>query len=520
MILGAESFLSELRARFRPTGGIFALNFGGTRHNILTTPALAAALFAQKSSHVDAEQITFGLMRNIFGFPGREARQYEEALPELMACYMHLTTEPHLGALAASVAQDLQREAANLVTFNESPVDQMPWERAADVELRTTALGESVVEASLLPLVRDFCAHLANRALFGADLLANFPDLLADMWALDRGFFLLATGLSRFVPIPGLPRAHLARRRLLQHFETYHAALAAHFEPDGAGRGHRLDAKWSGLPTDVGALIRSRLPVYAKHGLSLRARAACELALLWAANANSHTLVFWMLNHLYADRELLARIREEIAPYVEVAGAQRHAGVPLAEPPRITRIDRDGLCQRCPLLKSIYIECLRLDTASWSLKVVKQDAVLVSRGEKGAAAPQQQQQQQQQPQAWQLRKGDYVHAAHDLHNTDPVYFPDPAEWRADRHVKIDPETGAATAEIGSIRPYGEWSLPTHRYYHLFHWLTYILSIFRRRHEHVQGPTARAPRGARLHGRHRRHVGNHAGEGRRVEDAET
>lgn len=154
-----------------------------------------------------------------------------------------------------------------------------------------------------------------------------------------------------------------------------------------------------------------------------------------AANANSNTLVFWMVNRIYQDRSILDRIREEIAPYAQTMAPEAN-GLPISEPARLTKLERDGLLHHCPLLKSIYIESLRVDTASWSLKVIKEDTILQSR-EKGA-------------QPWLLRKGDYVHAAHDLHNTDPRYFPEPMVYKADRHI-----TAEGSAEIGTIRPYGE-----------------------------------------------------------------
>jgi cytochrome P450 len=114
------------------------------------------------------------------------------------------------------------------------------------------------------------------------------------------------------------------------------------------------------------------------------------------------------------------------------------------------------------VLKSVYIECLRLDTASWSLKVVKDDVVLRPRNDTSEASGQSEGDGKSGGSAvaaWTLRKGEYVHAAHDLHNTDPKYFPDPMTWKAERHVKHDPETGKAVgADLGSIRPYGEFFL--------------------------------------------------------------
>ncbi len=116
--------------------------------------------------------------------------------------------------------------------------------------------------------------------------------------------------------------------------------------------------------------------------------------------------------------------------------------LPVPESPRLEVFDVDGLCLSCPLLKSCYIECLRLDTASWYPKIVKQDFVLQAR-EKDARK-------------WQLRKGEYAHAAHDLHNTNAKHFEDPLVWRAERHIRY--EGGAENvlvAEMGSIRPYGK-----------------------------------------------------------------
>jgi hypothetical protein len=213
-------------------------------------------------------------MVSVFGFPASQRKAYDAALHEILACYKHLSSEPYLGDMAAGVSRDLCTNVTDFVTFSESIVDQMSWERSAQAELVTTALGETVVEANLFTLIRDFCATTAIPTIFGTDLLNNSPELIEDMWAYDRGFFLLATGLSRFVPIPGLARAHIARHKCLREMEAFHTALEKH------ARGENPGAKWSSLH-DVGSLIQARMPVYQKYNLSIRARAACENALLW-----------------------------------------------------------------------------------------------------------------------------------------------------------------------------------------------------------------------------------------------
>jgi len=435
MAWDADGFVKGLRNRF--TNGVFSLNFGSTTHNIIYTPGLTTALLNQKQSVANSEDVSHRLMNVVFGFPKSENDKYDAAFPELMACYKHLLSEQSLGEMVVQSAQRLKDSIKDLVTGNESEVDQMSWEKTSNVTLTTMKNGQEVVEASLLPLIRDFAAHTANPSIMGSDFLANFPNFFDDLWMLDRGFLLLATGLPRWIPIPSLTRAHIARKHLIEMLSTFHEAMEK--EANGEDPG----PKWRSLD-DVGTLVKARMTAYRKHGWSIRARAATEHALMWAANANSDALIFWMINRIYADKALLEMLREEMEPYVQAV--QPESDFLIAEPARLKKFDVEGLCTNCPLLKSCYIECLRLDTASWSLKVIKQDLVLQSR-EKDA-------------QGWLLRKGEYAHAAHNLHNTDPNFFDDPKVWKADRHVKYEGEGSEkrGTADMGSIRPYGKQRL--------------------------------------------------------------
>ena len=432
MAFDADGFVKSLRQTY--SNGIFALNFGGTTHNVMYTPGLATALLNEKVDKVDSEDVADGMLQTVFGLPARDLSRYKESRPEIMACYKHLLTEPSLGDMVNKTARKIKENVLNLVTFASSPVDQPQWERTSDVHITTNKAGEEVVEASLLPLIRDFCAHSANPTIMGSDFLTNFPDFFDNIWKLDRGFLLLATGLPRWIPIPILTRAHIARKRIMENIYVFHSAL----EKEAKGEDPGVD--WRNLD-DVGSLVRARLQVYRKYNWSIRARAAIEHSLMWAANANSNALVFWMINRIYSGAHLLAKLREEITPYVRAVQPKQDLAIP--EPSRIETFDVEGLCAQCPLLKSCYIESLRVDTASWSFKVVKQNFAIQS-GEKDA-------------QAWLLRKGDYAHAAHDLHNTDPKYFEDPQIWRADRHVRFEGEGAEkkGAADMGSIRPYGE-----------------------------------------------------------------
>lgn len=277
----------------------------------------------------------------------------------------------------------------------------------------------------------------ANPALVGTDFVNNNPGYWENLWTMDRGFVYLATGLPRWTPFPPLTRAHVALRRMLTAASAFESALEKKWNGEDPG------PDWRDLD-NVGTLIKARMEVYRKYDLSIQARAAIEVALLWAMNANANPLIFWMLNHIYADKEVLQRIRDEVAPYVRAIQPSEDFGI--AELPRLETLDHDALATKCPLLKSAYIESLRFDTAIWSLKAIRQDFVLSGRGERDPNAD-----------MFFLEKGSYAHIAHDLHHTNPQYYEDPGVWKADRHIRYVPDDDGekkAQADMGNVRPYG------------------------------------------------------------------
>lgn len=142
------SFLNGARSFY--TNGIFALNFGGTTHNVVYTPSLATALLNQKASNADAEQVSNNMVKSIFGFPSSEQQSYDKALPDIMTCYKQILTEPSLGDMVGQTASSLRENVKTLVGFVESLVDQTWWERSSNLRLKVDRKGDQVVEASLL----------------------------------------------------------------------------------------------------------------------------------------------------------------------------------------------------------------------------------------------------------------------------------------------------------------------------------------------------------------------------------
>lgn len=430
MLYDGNTYLKSLRASY--TGGAFALNFAGMTHSIVYTPSLVTALLNVKESQASNDEAGKVIGERIFGYPMRqESETYDLAVDELKRCYHFLLNESSLRVMVERTAKIVDQTISNLVSFSASVVDQSTWERTARCEVKTDKSGNTVVAANLLDLIRDYCAVASNEAVIGSDFGKNFPNYLADLWLVDRAFIYLAAGLPRWVPIPMVTRAHIARRSLLRSFEAFEEAM------DKRHAGQDPGLEWNNLD-DVGPVVSERIAIYRKYGLSMQARAALEFILVWATNANSNMLVFWMLNRIYADKELLSSLREEIAPYI--LATQPPKDLAVAEPPRLSKLDVDGLCSQCPLLKSCYVESLRVDAGTWSFKVVKEDFVLNGRDKQG--------------QPFLVKKGEYIHAAHVVHNLDPAYFPDPELWIADRHVRVD-ENGKRTADLGTIRAYGK-----------------------------------------------------------------
>jgi hypothetical protein len=428
-----QNLLNKARDTYR--SGVFALNLGSMTHNIIFSPSMGGSLMNQKHSIANMDSVGKHVMTAVFGFPKSKAsmQRYEEALVGLNACYKHILSNPGLEEMVQNTIDVTKRNIANLVTFSESRVDQLEWERTSNAETITKPNGEQVVEASMMNLIRDFIAANANPSLIGSDFVKNNPEFFLDLWDMDKGFRWLATGLPVWLPIPQIWKARIARSRAFDAVLAYEEAM------EKAANGQDPGQEWQSLD-DVGPVLTQRMKLYRQLNFTMHERAALELSLLWAMNANANMLVFWMLNHIYADDAVLAQVREEIAPFVHAVQPKQLFGVP--EPPQIGTFDHEALASKCPLLKSCYIESLRLDVAPWSFRVMQENLVLPASKDKEA-------------EKFMLKKGTYAHIAHSIHHTDPAYFDDPQVWRADRHIKREQGDEEVSVNMGTIRPYGE-----------------------------------------------------------------
>lgn len=444
----SESLLVGLRNLY--PDGAFSLTFLGTTHTMVYRPGLTAALVNQPAHMIDGGPASKHLLKSNFGYPRSKSSLalYDKVLPGLKDQYAHLLSEKSLGWMVDRTMERLRHNIADFVTFNSGDIDQTHWERIAEAGLveDPTVAGVPVIEANMFELVRNFVAFTANGSLLGTDFVENYPEFWQALWRFDAGFLPLAVDLPSLVPIGKAIGARRARSALFRCLDEFERALETH--RDGGNPG----PQWADLD-NVGPVIQGRLDeVYRKHGLSIPQRSALDLSLVWAMNANASPFVFWVLWRVYSDPELLAQVRDEIAPFVvlEAPVIGFGAAVGIDTPSRIERLDLDGLMNKCPRLKASYVESLRLDFSSWSFKAVREDTVLGARdGEKVL-----------------LRAGTYAHGAYELHHTDPSAYEDPLTWRHERHIKWEVnEKGEKrpVANLGDIRPYGESPVPPPRH---------------------------------------------------------
>ncbi|KAE8146134.1 cytochrome P450 [Aspergillus avenaceus] len=418
---------------------ILGIYMGGTKHNVVVSPSLIKSVMLSRAvsstSLVNRALKAFGdrlgALRNLNAV---DHHAFHHKLPNT------LMREPFITEASATTVMLLKRDSPNFVTFCRSVVDQMQWERESDVTV-VDGRDKPTCEANLFALVRGFLGNISTATLMGQSILEAFPNLLDDLWTLDSRFPLLALGVPRWMPLPGLPTAYAARDRLLDSLAAYHQAFL-HWD-DGADPGVKLrDLE------DVSEPIKQRIQMSKSLGLSPKSSAPGHLTLLWAINVNSSNIAFWHLLRLYADPSLLDEVRKEVAPYVNAhRPTKEETGFPFEEPPRVS-IDLEGLVQSCPLLKASFYETLRLDSADMSLRELTSDLTISESTEDAAIYG------SGEPRTYKVRKGENITLHHGVLQNDTRYFSNPDQFDPLRFILTDPQTGVKRADMHTIHPFG------------------------------------------------------------------
>ncbi|KAK8221107.1 cytochrome P450 [Phyllosticta capitalensis] len=380
---------------------IFALKLAGIKH-VFAGSIFSAEKLEKESEVANDQELASTMRKNVFGFS-------EDPLSGEF--YDLIFTQEHAKSLAKKAAVLVVENIPDLMTFNESMVDQLPWER---VSMTTTVevSGKSMYsEADLLPLMREFVGQIMNAAFAGVSFLDDHPTFHECMLALENNFYIMASGLPRWAPWPGLPAGHIARRTLLRQM----VALRESWDREMLGEDVITTA------TDIGdfsAAYTASQQIMDGSGVSPTARACTDLSFIWALNASARDLVFWMLLHVVAEPGLVDRIRDETRKHCRVQQPTNDFNLP--EPPRLD-IDVDGLAENCPLLNSCFMETVRMYNTAWSVKKATQNFSMVDESAGMAST-------------YHVKKGEYVDVSNKLLNTDIGAYYEPKKWKPSRFV--------------------------------------------------------------------------------------
>lgn len=268
--------------------------------------------------------------------------------------------------------------------------------------LRNSKGGEETVD--LLQWIRHFVAIATANLLYGdQNPLALHPELESAFWDFDHGLGSLLMGI---LPSIIAPKAYRGREALVAALEDY-LLQSRHLPSDG----HK----------GASNIVQQRIAIALQHGWTLRAVARSELSFLFAGIVNTATTTFWIVLHLFASASsgtdtLLSTIRSELSSSI----------TPSTEADTLT-LSLDKLKTTAPTLQSLFRECLRQNSDTYSTRLVKSATTLP-----GQAGP------------YHLAADSVVQISGGTMHLDPrIWGPDVGEFRPFRFL---PTATAAAAQ--------------------------------------------------------------------------
>ncbi|KAF2205808.1 hypothetical protein GQ43DRAFT_477048 [Delitschia confertaspora ATCC 74209] len=374
VVSGGERWFK--RVRDTSITDVFAYSLAGAKHNVILSPQLLEEALKNQEVLDEAEIHTWFVPGNTFLLPSAAKKQYLQLRPAISeALQKEIFQGEHLKELLSSSLEVLSQTLPDLISFNSSIVDQLPWERVSDIELTD---GTEEAECELYTLINEYLCAVIIPPIIGEQFSESYQLLATDLATINQSFYLLALGLPRWVPFPGLPGASFARKRLLQNLTDHIRSIPGPASPKMTGEvdGHDSDSETDAeSPTPLSALNK----LFYEHNLPVQARAAIVLELIHSIVSEAVPLAFWTLLHIYSsssrpipgrkstsDEELspLEQIIRETKSWAEgVQPPSIHPAFP--SPPRITFKSSTQLSDSnsFPYLRSCIEETCRLYSA-------------------------------------------------------------------------------------------------------------------------------------------------------------
>ncbi len=179
-------------------------------------------------------------------------------------------------------------------------------------------------------------------AFYGPDhIFAKDPSLVKDFWDWEEGLMGFMAS-----PVPQLTarKSYLACERMVVAFKEYISEERQ---------------------KNASAVIKERIRWHQERGISLDDMGRCEVIMLFGALTNGGVTLFWMLNYIFSNPELLSNLREEITSHAYSTDATSQTA----------SIAFKGL-QECALLNSVLKEVLRLTAPMASTRLVMKDTII------------------------------------------------------------------------------------------------------------------------------------------------
>lgn len=294
IISGEEDWLRGIRDS--SAHSIISYQAAGAKHVVVFTASLLDEVHKKCSSLTAHTSTRWAALRNVFGMPKAFEGPYFELRPKIdKAVNIEIYGSEPMEALVTASRRILTGSLPDLITFNSSIVDQLQWERVANIELTD---GTSEVECDFFTLINDFCCSAILEPLAGTQILESYQLLASDLADINRQYYALAIGIPRLSPVRGLPTAALARKRLLQNFtrlfdELTNPKVRRVPEDDESMSGEETDADNT---TPLAALNK----LFTEHDVPIPARAAIALDLIHSIIGEVVPLLFWTLLNVYS----------------------------------------------------------------------------------------------------------------------------------------------------------------------------------------------------------------------------
>ncbi|KAL9122048.1 MAG: hypothetical protein Q9187_001395 [Circinaria calcarea] len=225
--------------------------------------------------------------------------------------------------------KEFQILQASLITkIHES----LQWSRMSEKIIVSSTKGTRTV--SLLSWCRDVLLDSATRAFFDQRLMQIDPCLFESFYTFDEMSWKLHFNYPRFLAT----KMYAAKDRIID-------ALVVYFK---LPKSDRQGESW---------LINALEIEMRNLGIGDRDIAAIIMPLYWAVyriNANAYKGCFWTMAYILFDPPLLAAIRAEIDPVYAKGGD-----------------NLESRLESCPLLESVYLESLRLNSSSGTVRTVR-----------------------------------------------------------------------------------------------------------------------------------------------------